>query len=250
MKSKILLIPLLLLTILTILPSSLAVSSKFAGRTVYATVTTQAEVTALGSEVNALGYDIAILVEGSNLVIDGLTIHDSTWYGIAIDIQQGVTVSNCEIYNIGDHTGSAFTPTGGQHGVAIYYWSSSGTASSNTVYEYQKGGIVANNDRDNPADNTVNILENTVTGFGPVTFIAQNGIQMGYGMKGLVRGNDVSGNYYVDVDVPGNGKAIGQQAWVSCGILLYSVKPGANGVKASQNMITDNQVPYYVYPAK
>ncbi|OGD53415.1 hypothetical protein A3K80_05530 [Candidatus Bathyarchaeota archaeon RBG_13_38_9] len=240
----------LLLAILTTLPSSLAVSPKFTGKTVFATVTTQAQVDALGSEVNAIGYDIAILVDGSNLVIDGKTIHDSTWYGIAVDMQQDVTVSNCEIYNIGDHTGSEFTPTGNQHGVAIYFWSSSGTASGNTVSDYQKGGIVTNNDPANPADNTVNILDNTVTGLGQVTFIAQNGIQMGYGMKGLVRGNAVSGNYYVDVDVPGKGKAIGQQDWVSCGILLYLVKPGANGVEASQNKISDNQVPYYIYPAK
>jgi hypothetical protein len=84
-----------------------------------------------------------------------------------------------------------------------------------------------------------------VTGLGPVDFIAQNGIQVGWEAKALVRGNQVCGNYYIDVVTPGGGKAIGQQTWVSCGILFYLIDPSVT--KASNNLLRDNQVNYYVY---
>ena len=93
----------------------------------------------------------------------------------------------------------------------------------------------------------VNVMNNIVTGAGPTTVIAQNGIQVGYGATGIIRGNEISGNYYISVDVPGKGKAIGQQSWVSCGILIYASKPGNDGVFRSKNKIQDNQIPVYVY---
>ena len=46
---------------------------------------------------------------------------------------------------------------------------------------------------------------------------------------------------------PGNGKAIGQQTWVSCGILMYGVTPSET--KVSQNKLFDNQVQFYMFPA-
>ena len=222
-------------------------SGRFAGMTYEYRVATPDEVAALPHIIDATGKDIAILVEGSGLTIEGLIIHDAEQFGIAVDAQSDVKVTGCEIYNIGYHSSDgSFDPNGCQYGNAIYFYGSSGEISYNTVGNYQKGGIIAN--LPSPDGEPVNILYNTVRGLGPVTFIAQNGIQMGWGAKGTIRGNTVSGNYYISYEVPGEGKAIGQQAWVSCGILLYLVEPGENGVKPSQNKIQDNQVPIYVYP--
>lgn len=242
------LIPVLLSTVLTTLPFSLADTGRFDELTVLYRVETQADVDALPSDIDAFGYDIAILVEGSGLTISGLEIHDATKFGIAVDGQHDVIVTDCEVYNIGHHTvDSEFDPNGGQYGLAIYYYASSGTVSSNKVWNYQKNGITANFPSDDGG--SVYVLDNTVTGLGPVDFIAQNGIQFGWEAKGLIRGNTVSGNYYLNNEVPGGGKAIGKKDWVSCGILLYLIKPGAKGVKVSKNKIHDNQVPIYIYPS-
>lgn len=220
-----------------------AVSEKFDGLSAANVVTTQAEADALPTEINAIGYDIAVLVEGNDITLTGLTIQGATKYGIAVDEKSNVDVNNCEVYNIGTHTENEFTPNGAQYGIAIYYYASSGIISENTVYAYQKGGIIANLPC---GDELVYILDNTVTGLGPVDFIAQNGIQLGWSQKGVIRGNTVSGNYYIDFEVPGKGKAIGQQTWVSCGILLYGVN--APEIKCQQNKLFDNQVQFYIYP--
>ena len=250
MKTKLItaiMITLFLAGMVTIVIPVKADPGRFDGMSYAYRVVTQTDVDSLPPDVGAFGYDIAILVEGPGLTIHGLTIHDAEQFGIAVDAQSDVKVTGCEIYNIGYHSSDgSFAPNGLQRGNAIYYYGSSGEISYNTVYSYQKGGIIANFPSSD--GEPVNILYNTVTGLGSVPFIAQNGIQMGWGAKGTIRGNTVSGNYYISYEVPGEGKAIGQQDWVSCGILLYLVEPGENGVKPSQNKIQDNQVPIYVYP--
>jgi hypothetical protein len=69
------------------------------------------------------------------------------------------------------------------------------------------------------------VLGNTVTGQGPIDYIAQNGIQFSYGASALVKGNMVSGNSYTPRD------------WVACGLLLYQ----ASGVKQSGNTLSGNE---------
>ncbi len=61
---------------------------------------------------------------------------------------------------------------------------------NNTVLNYQKTGIVANGNVD------ANITDNVVGGAGPVGYIAQNGIQVGFGATASVMRNQVSGNSY------------------------------------------------------
>lgn len=55
---------------------------------------------------------------------------------------------------------------------------------------YQKTGIVCNGDSD------CTITDSIVTGAGPQNYIAQNGIQIGFGATGSVKRNQVSGNAY------------------------------------------------------
>lgn len=93
--------------------------------------------------------------------------------------------------------------------------------SNNTVDKYQKTGILAN------GDVNATVTENTITGFGPVNFIAQNGIQLGFGATGRVQDNTVSGNVYTP------------QTFASSGIFLFEVGSGAS---VRENIVGDSDV--------
>ena len=93
------------------------------------------------------------------------------------------------------------------------------TVSGNTISDYQKTGIVAN------GNVVATITNNTVTGSGKIDYIAQNGIQVGFGATATVKGNTSSGNWYTPASD------------VACGILFFE----AGGVKASSNTLFDNE---------
>lgn len=95
----------------------------------------------------------------------------------------------------------------------------------NVVQNYQKTGIVAN------GDVAVTIKENIVSGAGPVNYIAQNGIQVGFGATGTVADNEVSGNWYTGA------------YWTAAGLLAYAV----DGVIVKENLSVNNQVGVYIY---
>lgn len=106
------------------------------------------------------------------------------------------------------------------------------TIADNLVTGYQKTGILAN------GDVFAVITGNVVVGKGPVPYIAQNGIQVGFGGTGEVEDNDISGNAYTGCS---NQQAAqtGCVPWVSTALLLYDVD--ANLVKHSGNRYRDNQ---------
>ncbi len=112
---------------------------------------------------------------------------------------------------------------GMQRGIGIFYTDASGTISGNTVSTYQKGGIVA---RDG---GKVTISGNTVTGLGPVDFIAQNGIQVSYGTSATVKGNTISGHDYTPRTGPPR--------------VCSSTRPAASRRRA--NNLFDNEVDLY-----
>ena len=91
--------------------------------------------------------------------------------------------------------------------------------SGNTVTNYQKTGIVTN------GSVAATIVGNVTTGVGPVDYIAQNGIQIGFGGTAVVQENQVSGNDYTP------------KSFVSCGLLMFD----ADGVRASQNHYANNE---------
>ena len=172
--------------------------------------------------VDATGCNIGIYYSASTGNVDNANVFGANYYGIVVNsdlANVSVNVSNSNVHNIGE------TPANGaQHGVAIYYhdegpFSVGGVVSNNLVSAYQKGGIVA-------TGGSISVLGNTVTGLGSVDFIAQNGIQIGFGASAEIHGNSVSGNDYTP------------KSYVSCGILYY----GAAGVKASQNTMRDNEM--------
>jgi parallel beta-helix repeat protein len=95
----------------------------------------------------------------------------------------------------------------------------------NVVSKYQKTGIIAN------GDVSVEIDDNKVTGLGPVNYIAQNGIQLGFGALGEVEGNQVSANIYTP------------QTFASGGILLVN---SGSGVLVNNNTITTSDVGLWI----
>jgi len=88
----------------------------------------------------------------------------------------------------------------------------SGRRGPDTV-EYSGGGA------------SVSVLNNTVTGEGQISYIAQNGIQVSYGAKAVVKGNTASGNWYTP------------SSYIACGFLIYQ----AGGVSASSNNFFNNE---------
>jgi len=202
---------LFLTSIMAIMVPVKADTGRFAGMTYLYRVETQSDVDALPSIIDATGYDIAILVEGSDLMIEDFTISGAKWYCVAVDGQHNVTVSNCTV--IGSF-------------VAIYYYASSGTISNNTVYGYVKNGITANLPSSDGA--SVDIFWNTVIGRGPVGLgdWAQNGIQIGFGATGNVQKNYVSDHWYTAAD------------WAACGILIFE----SDNCMVHGNVLENNQV--------
>jgi parallel beta-helix repeat protein len=92
--------------------------------------------------------------------------------------------------------------SGAQIGIAIEVGKSPDTApvvsqtgtatiTSNQIYGYQKTGIAVEN-----AGSSAVITGNTITGAGPITTTAQNGIQIRRGATGTVQTNTVTGNAY------------------------------------------------------
>jgi hypothetical protein len=159
-------------------------------------------------------------------------------------------VTNSTVHDIGE------APlNGSQHGLAIYFatvdpgsataqpactsGSTTGTISGNSVDNYQKGGIISN-----CTGTTVTVKNNTVTGEGPVPYIAQNGIQAGYGAKVTVTGNTVTGNAYTGPNGASSAGilVVGGECFGTG--LVYTV-----GLNISKNTLTTNDVGVWLFNA-
>jgi len=205
--------------------------------------------------IDASGCDIGDYITTS-MTVTSLTVHDAEKYGIFVDsggMVPGaitVTISGATVYNIGNHVGTSFMPDGSQRGIGIIYDSgtspaplASGAISSSNVYAYQKGGIVVNH------NSNVNTTDTSVTGLGPVDFIAQNGIQYSRDAVGIIRGNTVSNNFYTGTaGLLADGSSCGTSTTPPCppgrryfstGILLFDIDP--SNIQRGQNDLSGNQ---------
>jgi hypothetical protein len=169
--------------------------------------------------------------------VSGATISNANYFGVVVNgdvAPLSVNVTGTTINHIGE------TPLDGtQHGVAIYYRAfgstASGTISGDTLTNYQKGGITV------AGSVSATITNNMVTGQGAVPYIAQNGIQVGYGAKATVSGNTVSGNAYT-----------GATGASSAGILVIGGPCyGATTVNLTitKNTLTTNDVGIWLFNA-
>lgn len=173
-------------------------------------------------EIDASGCDIGVYIpDGVKNVTVSAEVHDANQYGVFNN--GNARVAGGEIYNIGHHSGGVFQPNGSQTGVGVYFFDATGSVIGNDIHDYQKGGIVIN------GLSMANVSDNGVTGALPVTYIAQNGIQFGYGAKGHAMRNVVSGNWYLGAN------------WTSTGILVFetgNVSVQDNAVQGSQTGIS------------
>ena len=221
----------------------------------------------VSGDVDATGCNIGVFYDHGSGTVSNANIHGANYFGVVAygDLNNvSVDVKGSSIHDIGE------TPFNGtQHGVGIYFrafnaFAATGTISGNTVTRYQKGGIVTNG-----PGTSAQVRDNTVTGLGPVDFIAQNGIQVGYGANAQVMRNVVTGNAYTGLNFASSGGIIvvggdcyggplttGTQivgntaAGNDVGVFLSNIADAActlapataTNVKVVNNTITDNAV--------
>jgi predicted extracellular nuclease len=92
------------------------------------------------------------------------------------------------------------------------------TLDANTVTRYQKTGILVN------GLVQATVTRNSVQGLGPVSYIAQNGVQVSRGATALVDDNGIADNFYTGPDS-------------ACGLLVFE----ASGVKQKRNTFSGNE---------
>jgi hypothetical protein len=184
------------------------------------------------SPLDATGCNVGVYYNTGIATLRGADIYGANYFGVLVNGDDNPVVVHLGdnlIHNIGE------TPFNGtQHGIGIYiraFFTSSvtGEVTGNRVFGYQKGGIVVNG----RGARLTRLSENHVTGLGHVSFIAQNGIQVGYGARpSQVARNTISANSYIGL--PGDGSA-------SAGLLLvggpgYGVCADGNDCPYSTNV--------------
>ena len=219
---------------------------KFGSSITAAVVATNGQT--ITGDVDATGCDVGVYIGPT---VSGVTVTASVHDANHVDIFNdggGATVTGSTISNVGNHAGSTFAPNGVQTGIGVYYsCTATGTISNNAINQYQKGGITVRN------LDGVSITGNTVTGLGPVNFIAQNGIEAGFGSCGAtvtvanvghISGNTVTGNQY-------SGAGRSSPGTVSTGILVESPSGSERGpiqsALVSTNTVFNNQLDVYVF---
>lgn len=126
---------------------------------------------------------------------------------------------------------------GCQSGTGIFVQSGGGGVSDvhihrSSIHDFQKNGITANE-----IGTTAAIDANAVTGLGPTTGAAQNGIQIGFGAGGSITDNTVSNNVWSPC------AAIKACANVATDILVEL----SDGVEVSGNRANVSQVNIFVH---
>jgi parallel beta-helix repeat protein len=143
----------------------------------------------------------AILVAGTTgVTIDGLVVDGANngisqcaprLFGIAFQNASG-EISHVAIRNFKLGTSLA----GCQSGTGIFVQSGGGGISnveidSSTIHDFQKNGVTADE-----VGTQVSVHDNVVTGIGPTSGAAQNGIQIGFGAGGAISTNTVTNNVW------------------------------------------------------
>jgi hypothetical protein len=154
-------------------------------------------------------------IDGGDLAVNDITIDgrgngngNSRFTGAGAH-NSALTLSDCEVLDVRN------TPlASAQHGVAVYAVNDDGTdrsvtISGCTVSGYQKNGITLNG-----ANVVADINGTTVTGAGPISIIAQNGIQLGFGATGSITGSTVEDNAYTEGTYSGAGVLLWETAAV------------------------------------
>lgn len=221
----------------------------------------------ISGNTSTLDETAICLIGGNGSSVTGNIINQHTQQGILVDGALNVLVDNNDINGLGGGTtanpgtnpdtdvryygifvvdstgdisnndiqGITHGPSNGlQSGVGIRVSARAGGASDvditgNTIGTYQKNGMVITNFYGG-ASVHADIDDNTVTGAGPVNYIAQNGIQVSNGATAAVTNNDVSGHDYTPF------------TFAAIGVLIFD----AGSVTISGNDIHDNMEGIYL----
>ena len=137
-------------------------------------------------------------------------------------------ISNCNIHDIYGPSGNG---SGEETMGILVYGDSTVTIQDCTIKDFSRGGIGVSGDAGDRPDPVVEIKNNKIYGFketDPSTYNkwrAENGIQIGYGAKGVVEGNEVYDCY------------VNSSYWASTGILVTDT----SDVTVSSNYVKSNQ---------
>jgi len=104
------------------------------------------------------------------------------------------------------------------------------TVSNSTVTAYDKNGVTCDD-----LGEACSVVSDTVTGVGPTSLIAQNGIQVAYGASATVTGDRVTGDHYI----PGLNADYFGSATTAAGILVYDA---GNTVQITGNTLSGNDL--------
>ena len=173
----------------------------------------------------------AAKVEIEGLIVDTANngITDCSPYLIGILYQNS---SGSIDHTVVRNTKLSVSLNGCQSGDAIVVQSLGGESSKvsiddNSVHDYQKNGITGNE-----SGTEVTITNNVVTGLGPTTGAAQNGIQIGFGAKGGILRNTVTDNVWSPC------VSLTNCAFNATGILVFQ----SDDVRVEHNSIATSQV--------
>jgi parallel beta-helix repeat protein len=178
---------------------------------------------------NATDVTIAgLIVDGTN---SGISACSPDFFGIAYQNASG-TVRHTTVRNFK----LAGTLNGCQTGTGIFVQSGGGqissvTIDSTSIHDFQKNGITANE-----VGTQVLIRGNVVTGLGPTTGAAQNGIQVGFGATGAINSNTVTNTIWSPCT------AVATCAAVATNILVDQ----SDGVTVSNNSVSVSQVGVFI----
>ncbi|MBL8007390.1 MAG: right-handed parallel beta-helix repeat-containing protein, partial [Ignavibacteria bacterium] len=197
------------------------------------TTVTSPNTLAISYITTGVNKPVVFVHDAADVTIKGITVNgagkgnaNNRFQGIAY-WNAGGTVRDCEIKSVRN------SPIDGvQAGVGIYAYADNGTPRNlsvikNNINDFQKNATVFNGD-----DLSARIDSNTITGAGPVSFIAQNGIQLSEGANGSIRYNTISGLSYIP------------SSYVSCGILLY--QPDSPDTTANNSLTGCQMGIYYI----
>ena len=200
--------------------------------------------TAPGTGAFQPDQDAIVICTPGTVNLTGLTI-DAAWpAGTCNDSLYGILVAGGATLNLVNSSivaAGAVPLNGCQGGVGLQVgmaWTTPVEAGHANLSNVKIGGYQKNGVTVDGAGSSANIAGTTVTGIGPTTSIAQNGIQVSNGAMGTIYESTISGNE-CDVAVCGPDILNNTQA---IGVLFFGAAPGSS---VTGSNISGNDVGVY-----
>ena len=176
--------------------------------------------------VKITGAGVGVEMSGFTVSGPGPTGCGSIGYGIAVRDAAYANIHDNKIVDVRD-TGNSGCQNGNAIVVGRMAWSTTGTAdiTNNLISTYQKTGILVDN-----TGSSANITGNTISGDGPIAYIAENGIQISRGATAEIDGNTISGHSYTPATA------------TSAAMLIWNT----GAVNTDGNTVSENQMGIWV----